>query len=204
MRSPRDPLKESICSCKATGFCRHCQEAVLQYQVAQGAVTIDDFREEEPLRVPEDTLAELRQQLDELLVLGLSRLPETSLDRMEQAAVICHGTGLPHLEKLFRELRQEAELYFQKNASFDRNNMRNTVTKLYAFILALQAKNGTVEARQLAGEHKSSYFDIPPLELVGMGAGAWSSKVGYEGITYYFFNKTAPMVYLHRNQTHLL
>lgn len=49
---PREPLKEAICSCKATGFCRHRLETALHYQVAQGAVTINDFREENPSGYP--------------------------------------------------------------------------------------------------------------------------------------------------------
>ncbi|MCP4220485.1 MAG: hypothetical protein GY765_38005 [bacterium] len=39
----------------------------------------------------------------------------------------------------------------------------------------------------LLGENRSTYFDIPPLEITGLGAEAWTTRSAYAGITCYFY-----------------
>ncbi|HWJ02026.1 MAG TPA: hypothetical protein VNU93_00020, partial [Verrucomicrobiae bacterium] len=182
---PQNPLDYSICSCKATGFCRHRAEAIIQFQLARGVTTQADLARGLSVEFSRDTLSMVKQLLEEILELGLSRLPNTVVENLEQAAVMCHSADLPNLEKQLRAIKGEMEQYLDKNVSFSSIRVRKRISILYGTVLALENRTAGPE---LAGEHKSVYFDIPPIEVWGLGAEGWSTKSGYEGITFYFLD----------------
>lgn len=181
-------LEDAICSCKSRDFCKHRAEAILYYRMAKGKLTAADLPEEKSMVIPEDVLEIVSNFVAELLVSGLSRLPATSMDGMEQMALICRNAGLANLEKLFRRLKNEAELYFKKDATFTRDSLRNVLLKIYGLCLAMrQGEKPPGFLAGMAGEQRSHYYEIPAIEFSGMGAQGWISRAGFEGITCYFY-----------------
>lgn len=184
-----EPLKNAICSCKASDFCRHKGEAVIHYRLFKG-IGVDEASIIGEVKVAAENLLEIKKFVRDLLVSGLARMPESSIELMEQMAVICHNSNIPSLEKMFRRLGASAEYYFKKEASFSRGGMRNILSTIYNIADALDKNiDNPVLTGELAGEFKSSYYDIPPVDIHGMGAEGWITKSGYSGITYYFFNE---------------
>lgn len=186
-------VRDSICSCKSSSFCVHRAEAVLHYQMQKKAKSIHDLIKSAESFEPDKAkykkaLRETKSLIWDILFLGLSRLPDAMVERVGQAAVYCHNADLPNLEKRLRDIGTELTYYFQKHASFSLLRFRHKLTEIYQTAELI----GTVSEREtlktLVGEHKTSYYDIPPIELYGVGAGAWQSQSGYEGITYYFFS----------------
>ncbi len=185
----KEPITGSICTCKSGEFCRHRAEAILYFQMEKGKLNNDRLQRERDIQVPMDIVDDIKKFISDTMVLGLSRLSETSIEGMEQMAVICHNAGFANMEKLFRRLKGETELYFKKDARFSRAYLLNALTRIWSLCVTIQENqenSGLLEA--LVGKHKSAYHDIPPIELYGMGAEGWASKAGYEGITFYFYN----------------
>ncbi len=189
VRFPRfEPIRDAICTCKSAEFCRHKVEAVILYQIYKNKKDLLGFKEGYNVKKPIETVLEIKKFVSELITSGLSRLPESSAETMEQMAVICHCSNLSVLEKLFRKLKNETELYFSKSAGFSMQKMLNNIITIYNVCLAIEnTENNCSYLKELIGEHKSSYYDIPPIELYGMGAESWVADSGYEGITFYFY-----------------
>ncbi len=189
VRFPRfEPIRDAICTCKSAEFCRHKVEAVILYQIYKNKNDLFGFKEGFNIEKPIEIVSVIKKFVSELITSGLSRLPESSAETIEQMAVICHCSNLTVLEKLFRKLKNETELYFRKSASFSRQKMLNIIVTIYNVCLAIEnTENDCSYLKELIGEHKSSYYDIPPIELYGMGAESWVADSGYEGITFYFY-----------------
>jgi hypothetical protein len=201
VRFPRlESVRDVMCSCKKTEFCRHKVEAVILYQLYNDKKDLLEFEENFSVEKPEEVMPEIKKFVGELFISGLSRLPETCLETMEQMSVICHCNGLPAFEKLFRSVKNEAGLYFSKNVGFSREKMRNILMAIYNMCIAVQnAENNSSYLKELIGEYKSSYYDIPPVELCGMGAESWASDSGFEGITYYFYHEKSGKWFTYSN-----
>ena len=185
-------VKNSLCSCKAKELCRHKAEAVVHYKIFKGILSKEavtslveksvNFNKEQV----KDALKRGKDIIGQIYITGLSRMPESCADDIEQAAVICHSSGLPRLEKALRAIRTELLLYLSKNASFSLPGFRKLLQNAYGTAAALEVEEDKEKLLALAGEHKTTYYDIPPIELYSAGARSWSTKSGYEGITFYF------------------
>lgn len=185
----KESIRDSICSCKSREFCRHRAEAILHFQIEKGKLDSTQLQREKNIQVSLDVVTDIKKFVSDIIIMGLSRLPATTVEEMEQMAVICHNAGFATIEKQFRKLKSEAELYFKKNARFSRAYMLNTLTRIWNLCTAIQENQGDMGLLEvLVGKHKSAYHDIPPVKLYGMGAEGWVSKAGYEGITFYFYN----------------
>lgn len=183
-----EPIRDAICTCKAAAFCRHRVEAVVLFQLYKKKNDLLQFNEGNSVEKPKETILEVKKFVGELIISGLSRLPESCVETMEQMSVICHFSSLPVLERLFRKLKTETELYYNKHAGFSRKRMMNIIVTIYNLCLAIEnTENDSYYLKELIGEHKSSYYDIPPIELCGMGAESWTSDSGFEGLTFYFY-----------------
>ena len=189
VRFPRhEPIRDAICTCKSVEFCRHKLDAVILYQIHKKQIDLRGLKEGINIEKPIETILEVKKFISELLTSGLSRLPESSAETIEQMAIICHCSNLTVLEKLFRNLKNETELYFSKSADFSRQKMLNIIATIYNVCLAIEStEKNSPYLKELIGEHKSTYYDIPPIELYGMGAESWASDSGFEGITFYFY-----------------
>ena len=188
-----NPLRDSTCSCQSKEICRHKVEAVMVYQIKKGILTLDELRQNTSIDTEDrakykEALEEIRVLIEQILYLGLSRVPDTILEQITKTAVRCHSVDLPYLEKLLRDLGSELDLYLKKNAAASIQRMRKKIERIYYTVVQIEVVKDPVRRKDLIGEHKSDYFNIPPIELYGVGAEAWQSKSGYEGITYYFFS----------------
>lgn len=208
-------VANSLCSCKSKEICRHKAEAVLHYAIYKGAIdknevisliNKDKIVSKEKLT---NCIKEVRKTIDEICFTGLARIPESFVDKLEQTAVICHNSDIPNLEKKIRALQSKLQLYISKNAAFSVESFRLLLQSVYISTIALENCSDDKKLGDLIGEHKSSYYDIPPIEIMGVGASKWTSESGYEGTTFYFiaqgFNRwftytaSRPKGYGHKN-----
>ncbi|WP_027624552.1 SWIM zinc finger family protein [Clostridium lundense] len=202
--SPREILEEATCSCKSKDICRHKVEALVQYEIFKGFI-----RKEELMVLNKKSSSEkkllmegvflVKKLMEELLFVGISRLPKSIIDKIESTAVLCHNYNLPNLEKMLRGIKNEVELYINKNASFSIASLRKRISYTYTTALAIENCKDEVKLYKLCGEHKSTYYDIPQITLYGIGAEAWNSKSGYEGITYYYFEENIGEIFTYTN-----
>lgn len=184
----------SVCTCKSKELCIHKAEALILYKLNKGDITLEELREykEESFNYNrieiESAIKAIRDLIEGILVTGLSRTSKAILEKIDNVAILCHRYDLPNLEKNLRVIKEEFSLYIEKNASFSKGNLLDKITKLYISTVKLEKTKDIKKATEIIGEFKSSYYDIPPIELWGIATEEWKSKAGYEGLTCYFFN----------------
>ncbi|EKQ56093.1 MULTISPECIES: hypothetical protein [unclassified Clostridium] len=192
-------VNNSLCSCKSKELCRHKAEAVIHYGLYKGALNKEEiisFIAKDKViskEVLESCIKEVRKTIEEIYFTGLARIPESFLDKLEQVAIICHNSDIPNMEKKIRALQGKLKLYINKNASFSVEGFRYLLQSIYILTMAMENCSDEKTLGELIGEHKSSYYEIPPIELTAVGANKWITESGYEGTTFYFtvegFNK---------------
>lgn len=185
-------VNNSLCSCKNKELCRHKAEAVIHYGLYKGTIS----REEVISLINKDRvisrealkgcIKEVRKTLEEIYFTGLARIPESFLDKLEQVAIICHNSDIPSMEKKIKSLQGKLKLYINKNASFSVEGFRYLLQSIYILTMAMENCSDEKTLGELMGEHKSSYYEIPPIELTAVGASKWIAESGYEGTTFYF------------------
>lgn len=200
-----DKLENSTCNCKSKAFCRHKAEALILYKLKKDYVSLNELEEMtkrsngfNQLELKKAAL-KIRSLIENILVIGLSRLPETVLDDINNLAIISHSANLPNFEKNLRDIREELSLYINKNASFVKERLLNKLTSLYTKAISIENTNDIKKINLLSGEFKSSYYEIPPIKLYGIGEENWRSKSGYEGTTYYFFEERKKEIFTYTN-----
>lgn len=198
-------IENSICSCKAKDFCSHKAEALILYKLKKGYLTLEELKKlnVSVLKFDEENLKKasikIKAFVEDILITGLSRAPITTLDNLNNLAIICHNYELPNFEKSVRDVREEFLFYFKKNAAFDKERLLNKLTALYTKASALSNTKDMHKLKLLIGEFKSSYYEIPPIELQGFAAEKWTSNSGYAGITYYFMQNGSGKIYTYTN-----
>lgn len=202
--TPKEILEEAICSCKSKEICRHKLEAVIQYEIFRGLIHKEDLtvlnkRSKNGKKLLMEGVFLVKNLMEEILFVGVSRLPESIIDKIDSTAVLCRNYNLPNLEKMLRSVKNEVELYMNKNASFSIASLRKRISYIYTTALAIENCKDENKFYKLCGEHKSTYYDIPPIILNGVGAESWSSKSGYEGITYYYFEENKGQIFTYTN-----
>ncbi|WFD09719.1 hypothetical protein [Tepidibacter hydrothermalis] len=182
-------IDKSTCTCKKKEFCVHRAEAIICYKLYKNILDMNDINEAVDVKISKEALDEVKNLIEEITILGLAKIPESIINRIEATAVLCHSADLPRLEKLLRSLSSHLIKYFNKQASFSKRAVIKLMTRIYIIAQTILKCNSKALCQDLIGEHKTSYTEISLIELVGMGAKAWKSDSGYEGITYYFFNE---------------
>lgn len=185
-------VNNSLCSCKSKELCRHKAEAVIHYGLHKGTIS----REEVTYLINKDSaisrealescIKEVRKTLEEIYFTGLARISESFLDKLEQLAIICHNSDIPSMEKKIKSLQGKLKMYISKNASFSLEGFRYLLQSIYVLTMAIENCSDEKTLRELIGEHKSSYYELPPIELTAVGARKWGTESGYEGTTFYF------------------
>ncbi|MDS0527658.1 hypothetical protein NNC19_18370 [Clostridium sp. SHJSY1] len=185
-------VNNSLCSCKSKELCRHKAESVIHYGLYKGSISREEVislinkdriisREE-----LESCIKQVRKTLEEIYFTGLARIPESFLDKLEQLSIICHNSDIPSMEKKIKSLQGKLKLYISKNASFSLEDFRYLLQSIYVLTMAIENCSDEKTLGELMGEHKSSYYEIPPIELTAIGARKWTTESGYEGTTFYF------------------
>ena len=188
-----DDIENSLCSCKSKELCIHKAEALILYKLYKNYISLEELnnylisKEVLDYENIKKATVEIRNLIEEILISGISRVPETILDSINNMAIKCHNYELPNFEKTLRGIREEIILYFNKNAAFKNEKLLNILTTLYIKTLTLENSNNFNIISEIIGEFKSSYYSIPVIELNGIGEENWTSNSGYKGTTYYFF-----------------
>ncbi|GBF72461.1 hypothetical protein PA598K_00715 [Paenibacillus sp. 598K] len=187
-RAESGPL-DALCTVKGKEADIWKAEALLRYRRQQG---LDDTaaleRAAHTVRYRIEAVVACRDLVGELLRIGLARLPESTLYRLETMAVTARSGGLPEIERRLRGLRGELELFFGRHVRF---SMPRMLQRLSALRLALrqleQGELAPLRQAELVGSHRSRYYTVPRLRLYGLGAEPWQTASGYRGITYYLY-----------------
>jgi hypothetical protein len=188
---PGGGLAGIICSCHAPGLCEHRVAAVLAYQSAHG---LRQIRAESTVleasvgapRTREEILESVGVVLREMVGLGLARLSRSTEDRLRTLAVSAHGVDLPRLERSLRSLADEVGLALSRDAQAASSNLLATAARIEALRSAL-----ICPTRDFVGVHRSRYEKVGDIELVGLGARQWRTRSGYQGLTVYFWDRSA-------------
>ncbi len=202
-----EPIKRSICSCKSDAFCTHKAEAIMRYQIKSNQKTKDDFKMVIDKVIDEETIQKVKTLLNEIVLSGLARIPQNIIYKLEQKAIFCHNQNMSALEKMLRVIGNELQLFFDKKASFSNFRLQNNITKSFIYCSQLLGSNNKYKVIQMG--HRSSYVNVPPLCLVGMGSSGWQSGSGYMGVTTYFvqnkiwytFTQSRPTFYDGKNNS---
>lgn len=202
--SEKEVLEETICSCKSKEICRHKVEGILKYQLYKKLIKEEDLKicnkkYSSSNKSYSEAANAVKKLMEDILLMGLSRMPESTLERLESTAILCHNHDIPNLEKRLRTVKSDLELYVNKNASFSIGSLKNKLSNIYAIASAVENCKVEDKLYNLCGEHKSQYYDIPTIELYGIGAENWSSKSGYEGVTYYYYEENRGILFTYTN-----
>ncbi len=169
---------------------------LIQYQLIQGGLKREDLQTEHkfpPLGSFPDQVMELMRRV---MVPGLSRLPRSLTGEFQQLAVAAGTLGLPNIENQLRGLGSQLDYFFKGNVLFSRTETFERLVRLYFQVETLKGCGETDERRlTIAGETRSVYTAMPPLELMGMGAELWETQSGYAGVTCYFVDPAAKRWY---------
>ncbi|MDP4146326.1 MAG: hypothetical protein Q8936_17905 [Bacillota bacterium] len=183
----KNAISQSICTCRETEFCNHRGEAILQYKVHKGVISAEELIKASNIKIEEETLEQIKKTIEDIVVVGLSRLPNSINDKLQRLSLMCQSEGLASLQKLLRALNNELDLYFSRNAAFTRKRALGLCSKLYNLCDAIK-KADTEQLEDLIGEQRSLYFKVPPVILQSIAAENWITQSGYEGITLYFWS----------------
>lgn len=198
-------MENSVCSCKSKELCKHKAEALILYKLEKGYLTLEELVSyEKKIKYIDDqqikkASKEIRYCIEEMLISGLARCTETTVDRLNNMAIICHNYDLPNFEKDLRDISKEISLYFSKNTSFTSERLLRKLTTIYTNTFILETTNNLNVLTKLIGEFKSSYYEIPVIKLHGVFQENWSSKSGYEGTTYYFYENEKKTWFTYNN-----
>lgn len=187
---PGAGLAGTICSCHSAAPCEHRVAAVLAYQVAKGQRRIapEAASMEASAGAPRtraEVLVSVGVVLREVIALGLSRLSQSTADRLRTLAVSAHGVDLPRLERMLRALADEVALTLSRDAQAASGNLLATASRIEALRVALANP-----LPDFVGVHRSRYEKVGDIELVGLGARQWRTRSGYVGLTVYFWDRS--------------
>ncbi len=184
-----------ICSCKQRPTCKHAVAAVLFYQAQHGRPL--PVSPEKLLaakagtpRTREEVLTSVEHTLAEMIALGLARLSKTTEGRFLTLAISAHGVDLPALSQSLRVLGSHLSWQIERDVRASTPQLLTAAARTYALAFALSHAQGAPTAA-LVGEHRSRYYDIGNLELVGVGAEQWRTRSGYAGLSLYFWDVAA-------------
>ena len=188
---PSGQLTGMLCSCQAETVCEHVVAAVLAYQASLGKrhVELEETVLQEAAGAPRsrtEVLESVGTVLREIVSLGLARLSVASAQRLTTLAVSAHGVDLPRLERMLRSLANQIDLALRRDA-------QSSTTRLLAQLARTEAlRLGLTKSQPVAlvGQHRSQYFEVGQITLVGLGAQSWRSKGGYQGLTVYFWDQS--------------
>ena len=195
-----EPLEHSTCTCRSEGFCVHKAEALLAWQLENGAADAAALRALCPEEDGPDpdaarrVCAEVRRTLTGQLETGLSRLPPETCETVERLASLAHTAGLPALERALRALHEEYAACFARSAAFRDGELLRRFAR--AFHLAgVMERADALLIRALAGKFRDEYLPAGRLELYLLGFRDVSGQSGYSGTIYYFWERAAHRFY---------
>jgi len=184
--------------------------AVLAFQLAHGRTpmppepsarernaALDLGRDHALADLPAAALRESRERLrartaqliGECLELGLAHLSRGVCERFATLATWSQGAEYHRLALLLRRIADHVEQLLERAGGADEHLLFDELTLAYGLVAALEAAAARGAAPvQLVGRARSSYASVGTLELLGLGAWAWRSGSGYQGLTLLFWS----------------
>ncbi len=95
-----DEIENSVCTCKSKGLCIHKAEALILYKLYKNYLTLEELNSYNfnksyiDEKIIKKAGNEIRSLIEEILISGICRLPETILDSINNMAVKCHNYKL--------------------------------------------------------------------------------------------------------------
>lgn len=132
--------------------------------------------------------ASARQLLAEAVELGLSHLSAGMQERFATLAVWAQGAEYHRLALMLRRLADHVEMLLERAGGADEHRLLDEMALALALVAALDdaAARGQAPAH-LVGQARTRYEASSTLELWGLGASAWRSASGYQGLTMLFW-----------------
>ena len=184
-------LASALCGCHATGACLHSVAAVLAFQIQQGRRQLSETvasleASDQTPRSREDIRLAALAAAEAVIERGFSRLDSGMADRFQTLATSAHGVDLPRLERLLRAMADEIQRWLARDVSAADESLLLRAALVHALARALANPRP-----ELVGQHRSRYEPARDVELVGVGANAWRTASGYQGLTVYFWEQAA-------------
>ncbi len=129
-----------------------------------------------------------RSALEECVTIGLAHLSPSMIDRFASLAVLAEGARLHRLRLVLDRLADGVEASIARSARSDSAVLLHECATAFALCTALAGADGPLLDR-LAGRARSTYDEIPALELYGVAAHVWRSGSGHEGLTVLFWSE---------------
>lgn len=130
-----------------------------------------------------------QQLLEESVAVGLAHLSQAMQQRYVTLAVWAQGADYPRLALSLRRLADQVQLLLERAAGADGQRLFDELCRCYALLQALAtAAQRSEEPVRLLGQARSQYMPSAALELWGLGASAWRSASGYQGLSLVFWS----------------
>ncbi len=187
-----DPLAASTCSCHEAPVCLHRLVAVCGLQVAHARRVLDVASEGGPAASAQaprdrgDVLRAVRALLLDLLATGLSRVSPALLARLSTLSTSAHGVDLPRLERELRGLGGSLQALRDRTGVADARDAAVRAARLAALVEGLERG-----VPGLVGRHRARFVRVGELELLGVGAEAFTTRGGHRGLTCWFWDPEA-------------
>lgn len=188
---PSGELTGMLCSCPAETVCEHAVAAVIAYQVSLGKRQIQPEQTvlQQSTGAPRsraEVLESVGGVLREMVSLGLARLSLATAARLTTLAVSAHGVDLPRLERMLKSLADEIHLALRRDAQTSAARLLSLAGRIEALRFGLINS----QSASLVGQHRSRYFEVGHITLIGLGAQHWRSQGGYHGLTVHFWDQS--------------
>ena len=149
------PVEHSACSCHSRQMCVHKAQALLCYQIWKGKISAEVLSKEQQ---ESGNLEEIKGIADQVCRLvseqfqtGISRLPDSVCDHMEQLAALCHSRQIPNLERELRTAAGVYRRYFSRSAAYRDEELLSLLAGIYRRAWKLTQAREEKEVRELAG-----------------------------------------------------
>ena len=181
----------SACSCHSRQMCVHKAQALLCYQIWKGKISAEVLSKEQQ---ESGNLEEIKGIADQVCRLvseqfqtGISRLPDSVCDHMEQLAALCHSRQIPNLERELRTAAGVYRRYFSRSAAYRDEELLSLLAGIYRRAWKLTQAREEKEVRELAGAFRAEYEPCPTLTMTLLGEREFHGDSGYAGVIYYFW-----------------
>lgn len=144
----------------------------------------NELRLEDRLRIARRT----SRLLENIVGTGIAHPSSRILERLQSASITADAASFPRLSKLLTALANEIKLLLRRDAAADLSMISMRIAMTHALCCGALNQDHVEERQQIWGEYRSQYVEAGELELVGLGAAAWQTQSGYEGMTAYFFD----------------
>jgi hypothetical protein len=192
-RSARALLDAVLTTAPRAHHKRWVVAAVLAFQQGRGRTfetATAAVPPEEPgaARTRSQVLAATRELLEGMVSTGLAHPSARMTERLFTLSVSAVAVHLPRLARLLRSLADDVLLVLDRDAAADTGRLFDRVCRTHALARALAAA-GVQTPVALAGQHRTQYDPAGDLELAGVGAHAWQTPSGFEGLTVLFWDR---------------